>query len=85
MVKILISSRIESDINECLKQHDRIEISRHKTQDDLDRFIETQVSAAVRNRRILPREQVSSQLTGKILATLKAEAHGMSVHSPMRC
>ena len=75
-VKLLISSRDETDIGVWFQNSIYIRITERDTREDIESFAQAQVDNAVKDRRIL-RGQVHPQLRQEIIETLRERASGM--------
>ncbi|KAH6669479.1 hypothetical protein B0J14DRAFT_431832, partial [Halenospora varia] len=76
VVKVFVSSRDDQDIRCRLENSPNIYIQARTNGEDIQRFIETQVYQAVRERRLLS-GNVSGELQNHITNTLISKAQGM--------
>jgi hypothetical protein len=75
-VKIFVTSRDDSDIVCHLSNSPNLYIHAQDNREDIDRFIDLEVERAIDKKRLLG-GQVSSNVKGLIVETLKRGAHGM--------
>ena len=76
LVKVLISSRDDTDIVNCLKDFPNVLINAKDNGADIKRFIEEEIASSISNRRLLY-GTVSEDLKNEITMTLQKGAQGM--------
>lgn len=77
-VKVFISSRDDRDIKEWLENWPHVYILASENRNDIDEFIETEVTQSIRERRLL-HGKISQAMKEQIVSTLSQGAGGMSV------
>ena len=82
VVKILVSSRDDSDIVCRLEASPNVYISAKYNAGDICRFIEHEVSSAIEHKRLL-NGRVADRVRYQIISTLQDGAQGMYVISPL--
>lgn len=75
IVKILVSSQRAGDINAYLDQYDQVSVSESDNKYDIESFIESQVTKAIQNKRLLA-GRVSAALSTRLISILKTKAEG---------
>ena len=75
LVKVLISSQDDGDIVARLSGHQNVHLVVGDTLEDMEQFIELEVSRSITQKRLL-RNRVTVELKAKIIAFLQRRAQG---------
>lgn len=76
LVKVFVSSRNDTDIKSMFESKPNIEIEKKDNSEDIERFIEMEVTECIEGERLLL-GNVDEDLKSLVISTLLEKAHGM--------